>query len=433
MSTQPGSTAEVVEDPQVTTPQPAPAEPTPQPAPQDAEQAKPGSEAAPTAPPPKAEKPDAKPVKRSPVEEAIDRLATDAPKTEAKPAETDEPTGDEEPQATAEDKAADHQEPPGRARDELFKDWSPSELKNTKGSVKERFRELHKQVAEHQPYVELGRDWETFVEKSGLDGDLQILDQKQMAWAMKSQAAILRAVEAVSSGHQPTADDLALLGDIRKGIGMVDERLGIASTAADPTAVLAELQQFKGEIPDELQQLADTYGLLNKDEVALLAAMRAMKAGSWKPSAAKPAAPALKSAPAPAPKEERPAPRAASPAAVPLYRQQLNQRIDALGVDAAQRPAWVQTNLVPVINQVLKEAYPDQPAREVYQSLTPREQHDLHIEAMERLQSAKSALPPKPRPPAHKPLTHQGNAGAPASAGGSPVNAAIARLAIPGT
>ncbi len=449
MNTRNESTSTTLEDSPATAQPDAPNPQGQQPedkAPQEAPPAvdKPATEQA--TPPPKAEtpfddkgKPTAAPAE-DPVKAAIARLANDTPeakapeKTPAKPdakAQPDKP-GEAKPTsgAPAETKPEDHAQGdlPPDAVDPLST-WTEQERKHTKGTVKAKFRDLHTQVESLRDDAETGKAWTTVLQAENLTPDVEILDDKQIAWSLKSQAAAIRAVTAVQQGRNPSQTDLDLLDRLRTGIAEVDKAIG-RRPAADPTAVL---EAFDGPIPHDLREQGELAGL-NEQEIRLVAALRAPKA---KPAARQPAAaPAAPAAQTQAPQptatrqpeqqQGRPAPSVES-----FYARRSNEAIAKIVGDPTKVAAFFDQTVAPILANQLRADYPGKNPEAVFQNLGPAERHQLVVEA---LTAHQQRSPVSTTPPPTQSRTPMRSGGGSASPGApvDPVKAAISRLATDG-
>lgn len=402
-------------------------------------------------PPPKAEtKPDDQTKApgapaEDPVAAAIARLASDGPKApETKPQATTQPpkggevkptSGDEAEPKTEEGDGDTATQPRDGDTDNPLKDWTPQELKHTKGSVKQRYRELHTKVQELQqlePAARIGQSWSQLVQSKDLAREIETLDDDQMAWSLRAQGAAVRAVQAINRGLTPSAADLDLLDQLRAGVAEVDKAIGRRAAPADPNSLV---EAFTGQIPEDLKEAGELAGLSEK-ELRLVAALRAHKPAAATPPAAKPQAAGAPTAPRQQPNDrapEAPARDTATREADAFWSRKTNRAIVDAGVKPEGVAAYFETNLAPILGRTLQRDYPGQDPRVSFSNLGPAERHQLVMDCIAEHKAATRPPDPPPQPQHRAPLraggSGTGNPAPPADA----VAAAIAHLAIPGT
>lgn len=305
-----------------------------------------------------------------------------------KPADPPKPAADAKPPKPADAPAKEAPEPDPLA------DWSPQEKEHTKGKVKERFRNLHKQfvakdtelagltkkVTELEADATYGRAFKQIGEQHQVAHDFDALDDEQIAWSVKSQASALRAVQAVAAGKQPSANDLANLADLRQGLELVEERLGIAkkAPAIDTAAFNAALK--------DAQDLGD-FEALQK----LVGALPTEQQTTERQPAATPA------------RHQEPAPRAVAPEpqANP-WAASTRARLVRLGIPDGQVDAHYKEALLPEMRSALIRDYPRLNPDVAWSKLAESERTTLVLEAHATVQGRRRSPPPpaSPTPPA---------------------------------
>lgn len=397
-----------------------------------------------TPPPPAEPKPidKAKPADapaKDPVQAAIEHLQSDGPKTvttakpptkaqpgkpgEAKPTNGDdaEPNTEEGTETGAQPRADDPTNP--------LKDWTPQELRHTKGTVKQRFRELHTKVQEQEPYAVTGKGWTELIQTKQLVPDVETLDDDQIAWSIRAQGAAVRAVTAVSRGLTPAKQDLDTLDQLRAGIAEVDKAIGRRAAPTDPNT-LAEA--FTGQIPEDLKEAAELAGLSEK-ETRLIAALRTHKPAPATPPAAPaapaPGAPTAPRSQAPAPRDpEAPAREAQRKQADQFWARKTNSAIVKTGVKPEGVAAFFETTVAPILGRTLARDYPGQDPRKTFADLDSATRHQLVMDCIAEHQAATRPPTPPPQPPGRAPLRAGGSPTGSNPTAADPVSAAISHL-----
>ncbi len=392
-------------------------------------------------PPPKAETPvdgKAKPSDApadDPEKAAIERLRSDAPKAEpakkpdaqptAKAGEAKQPTGnaaepkpeDGKPTTTA---AA------GEGEDDPLKDWTEQERKHTKGTIKAKFRDLHHKVQELAPDAEAGRAWNEVIHAEKIREDVEVLTDKQLAWSLKSQAAAIRAVQAVQQGRTPTQADMDILNRLRQGIAEVDRAIGYRGQPTDPAAIG---EAFTGPIPDDLKEAGEIAGL-SQAEIKVLAALRAAPRAKQQPAAPAPSAPVPQATPAPQQQRATEHQQVAqqSPAEA-LYARKSNAAIAEVCGDPQKARAYFDLHIAPVIEANLRRDYPGRDPAQLFVKFGPAERHQLVVDAVQAHVAAKAASQTTHQSqPAGRAPMRSGGGGTGPGAPVDPEQAAIARL-----
>lgn len=364
-----------------------------------------------------------------PVQAAIARLRNDGPKVEeSKTAKAHPPKdGDAEPTNgdEAEPKTSDEDDDAQPRTDDLsnpLNGWTTQELKHTKGTVKQRFRDMHAKVQDMEPYAVTGKGWTEMIQSQHLKPDIETLDDDQIAWSLRAQGAAVRAVQAAARGVTPAAKDLEVIEQLRAGIAEVDKAIGRRATPADPNA-LAEA--FTGSISEDLKDAAEIAGLSEK-EVRLIAALR-----SHKPA---PVTPPPATRPAPTQQPTQRAPEAPARDTQPnaddqFFARKTNSAIQkATGLKAEQTAAFFDQHLTPILGRTLQRDYPGQDPRAAFSKLGPAARHQMVADCLAEHQAAKRPTPPPTAPSGRAPLRAGGES--PGSPGGfvDPIKAAIERL-----
>ncbi len=390
-----------------------------------------------------------------PVAQAIKHLATDKAKdAQAKPAKPTAPTGTtpagEQPNAAKPDESTD--EPGTTEPDPVTADptaeWSATERKHTKGTVKERFRQERKLRADAEaararvakdleaakPQAELGELWDGLIRSQGLADEVSTLDDQQIAEGLRAQGASARISRAIASGRQPAAKDLQVIDQQRRAIEQIDRAIGRpARGTAAPAA-------FTGPIPDDVREMGDLYGM-PEDEQRALAAHRAAKKAGPKPTDAPPV-----QAQRAAEEQQPPAPRATAPNARWSPEEDRLESYAALedirrkvNLDEQGARALFDQAIGPAIVAKLQRAFPGKDPTAVFDSLHPtrrraeiNEALDAHVQRKAQKAPATPAptttSKPAPAPTRQTPLRATGTSRPGSAASADPVQAAINRL-----
>lgn len=389
-------------------------------------------------PPPKAEK--TKPASKSkpadapaedPVKAAIEHLRNDGPADKAKtlsktqpPAKAGDvkPTTGATPEPNDEDDGEDGADSVIDPKDPL-NSWTPQERKHTKGAVKTRFRELHTRVAAMEPDADVGKNWSTIVQKERLQPDIDTLDDEQLAWSIRAQGAAIRAVQAVQSGRNPNANDLATLDRLRSGIAEVDKAIGRRETPSNPNAIA---EAFTGTIPEDLKEAAELAGLSDK-EVRLIAALRTHKAPVNPP----PAAPAPAAPPATLRRESEPSQEQNDRVRVSeeFWARKTNKGLtEQMKLKPEQVQSFFDSNITPRLARTLQADFPGMSIADAFKRLGPGERHQMVMDAVAAHRAEQRPTNPPPQSSNRTPLRAGGAPPESPGAGEDPTKVAIARL-----
>lgn len=444
-STDPAGTAHDAGTPAATPPVPTVSTPSTSSAP-------PATPAVSAAPP---SKPEVSAPDDDPVRAAIDRLATkdDRPRDEqgrfapqkagaseipapkaqspakpAVPAETGTPS---KPDATKPPEAS-----PGVDVDPYhgFDERGKAEMRQR---TRERIEDLHgrwanaeKQLKELQAKAPEPDQLNTLISEYELGQDVPFVPAEHLAGLVVSQAAVTRAMMAMEQGRLPAPNDLKVASDFFGRIDGIRGSLGLTPQQQPPAQ--AEIQPFVGNLPTDMQDLIDVYGLPEAD-VRMLAALkgRQQRPSNQQQRSVPPAASAP-AVPQPAPQQQR----GVGVDMNLLYGQRLIAELSRDGV----KPEMVQAHyqvLLPLAAQLTQQKFPTVPAERipaVFDALPPDQRYSIMVEAHKshRVSQTKASRPsaPPPLPPA----TNQGplNGSSPRvsapAANGDPVSAAIAYL-----
>jgi hypothetical protein len=240
-----------------------------------------------------APKTDAEPSPPDPIKAAIDRLAK-KPNPEA----AKQPAGTP---AKAAPKPLDGAKPPAtQATDEALKtptddlDAPPEEKAAWRQHTKDRFEKVlsaartHRQeLADAKPDIESGRGYNQILEDFDLKQDIGFVPPEHFAGVVKAQAAVNRALIAMNQGRSPAPQDVETFTALASNIDTLRTKLGIASTSTPAPA--PQLAPFTGQLPGDMQDLVDVYGI-PEERVRILAALEA-SGKQAPPATAQPTAP----------------------------------------------------------------------------------------------------------------------------------------------
>lgn len=380
---------------------------------------------------------ESKPSTPDPVKAAIDRLAR--PATPAKPDAT------KQPGTAAASKASDAQAPDAKPTDEGLKnrtvddlDATPEERARWKRGTAERFdrvlsaaRTARQELEKVAPFVERGREYSKVLDDFGLHQDIGFVPPEHFAGVVKAQAAINRALIAIDQGRQPAPGDLATFETLAANVDRLREQLGVKPKVTASTAAPAAIAPFTGELPQDLRDLVDVYGIDEK-RVRLLAALEKSAAALQPP--VQPSQQQQPVHPTPAPVVQPAQPRPVGVDMDQLYGRKLVSELSAAGV---QNPAEHVRVLLrhPQTRQEVIRRFPgitvaDVP--QVFDSLDAATRYDILKSAHAALTAHRVPARSTPPPPATTnralPVTAAPRKAAP-DANGDPVAAAIALLA----
>lgn len=360
-----------------------------------------------------------------PVQDAIAKLAKPAlPEAAPKPAPAATPP--EKPSAAKPE--AKPAKPDTLTTDPLA-DLNPSDDEKARWSprTKERFdkvfsrtREVAEQLKNAEPDIASGKEFNKLIDDFKLREDIGFVPPENLAALVRAQASVNRALIAMQQGRRPAPQDVEALSDLGADVDSLRTKLGVAPAQPDP----AEIAPFTGELPADLKDLVDVYGIDEK-RVRLLASLE---------TRAKAPTPQVtpQAQPAPAPQVQQAPPR---PQGVDMEQLYTRRFLGELTASGDQNPAQTLRILLahPATKTEVMRRFPgtspaDVPA--VFDSLDPKERHDV-------LTAARRSMTPQvpvrsssnPPPPTHQ-RTLSPTAARPGAAPVSddPVLAAIARL-----
>ena len=385
------------------------------------------------------------PSKPDPVKDAIDKLAR---KVETEKA----PKQPEDTPAKAEQKPKDAPKAPeAKPTDEALKSrsesndksgsakampaFSPEEMAALKQSTRTRIetlssiaKEAREKLAEAEPLVQSGKEYRDLIEGFELREDIGWVPQEHIAGLVKVQAAVNRSLVALNQNRLPSEGDLSLFTDLAAQIDTLRSKFGIAS----PAAPAPEIKPFEGELPADLKDMVEIYGVDEK-RVRLLAAMEGRKASQPAQPSTKPQSP-----PTPA---QPPAQQPVKPRGVDMeviYARKLVAELGQLGVQNPNEQLRVLLRH-PATKQEVIRRFPGTTINDVpsvFDALEPQTRNEIIIAAHKAMTAPKVPSRPTNQPP---PATTQrgiqtGTAPArqvASAANGDAVAAAIAHLARP--
>lgn len=373
-----------------------------------------------------------------PVQAAIDRLAK--PAIPAKPdatkqpgkAQADQPTDAKAPGAKPTDEGLT-----SRTKDDL--DASPEERARWKRDTAERFdrvlsaaRTAREELEKAAPLIEQGKSYSKVLDEFELHQDIGFVPPEHFAGVVKAQAAINRALIAISQGRQPAPHDVETFTALASNVERLREQLGLPTTAAPTTAAptTAHIKPLEGELPADLKDLVDVYGIDEK-RVRLLAALEKSSAATPTTATAQPQPqqPVQPQAPAQPPQQR--------PVGVDmdqLYGRKLLSELHASGVQNPSEHMRVLLKHSQTKQEVIKRfpgtTIADVP--QVFDSLDASTRYEILKAAHKALTTQNVPTRPQPPPPPTNnrgvPTTASPRRMAP-DANGDPVAAAIALLA----
>lgn len=365
---------------------------------------------------------DSKPSASNPVKDAIDRLAksstTPAPKPAGKPA-ADQPKSATAPEVKPTDEALTT-----RTKDDF--DFTPEERAKLRKDTAERFdrvlgaaRTAREELEKAAPLIERGKSYASVLDRFDLHADIGFVPEDHFAGVVKAQAAINRALIAIHQGRLPAPGDVETFKALAENVDMLRSKIGLPATPAAPSAPV--VKPFEGELPADLKDLVEVYGL-SEQRARLIAAAEARE-----------------KTPAPAPvAPEQPVQAPAKPVGVDMEQLYGRKLVAELQTSGVQNPAEHMRVLLrhPQTRQEVINRFPgitvaDVPA--VFDSLdAPTKYEILKAAHMALTVSKVPARRPTPPPPATPkrgvPPTAPPRRAA-TSAGSDAVSEAIAHLA----
>lgn len=263
---------------------------------------------------------------------------------------------------------------------------------------------------EAQPLIEKGKAFAEVTKQFGLDADLSVLEDEDVAGAVIFQASLRRIHQGTATdADRKTAEEMfQALDATRAALG-----LGQAAPRADVEAFEQALAKADRELDfDDLRKLVA--GLKTAE----------------KPANKQQAPPAAQQQPVQRqPVQRQPEAAPADPTAAPdyrLYQQRAAQRMRADGI--AEPVKYFTDQVFPRVLQELKAAYGAENPAQVWNRLSPQARHDVSISAHEFIQKQAKALKPAPVKPAPegRPVRAGGTAPAWAKTGSAPTKSAAA-------
>lgn len=366
---------------------------------------------------------DSKPAAPDPVEDAINRLAKkanlpepDAPKPAGKQA-ADQPKDAKAPEAKPTDEALKT-----RTSDDL--DAPPEERARWRKETAERFdrvlkaaRTSREELESNKPHIVSGKFYNDVLERFELGQDIGFVPPEHFAGVVKAQAAINRALIAIHQGRMPSPTDVETFKVLSDNVENLRSQLGVSSTPSQ-----SSIKPFEGELPPDLKDMVEIYGLDEK-RARLLAAV---EAGTKAPAETR----------APAPAEQAPQPPA-KPVGVDMDQLYGRKLLSELQSEGVQNPGDQVRVLLkhPQTRQEVIKRFPGTPVADVpqvFDSLDASTRYEILKAAHKVLTTQKVPARPNPPPPATTNRSVQTTAPlrrtAP-DANGDPVAAAIALLA----
>lgn len=286
-------------------------------------------------------------------------------------------------------------------------------------------REARTQLEELTPHAENGKQFASMLDEYGVRDDIGFVAPEHLAGVIHAQASINRAALAVQQGRNPARADIEAIASMGKVVDTIRQQFGIASAAP---AADAGIKPFEGDLPADLKDLIEVYGVDEK-RVRLLAALEGRPA-----QAAQPAKPQAHSeAPPPA---QQPAP--GRPEGVDMGQLYTRQWLGELREAGDQNPAQTMRVVLahPATKAEVMRRFPGTTAADVpaiFNALEPKDRIDVMRaahRAMTKPQVPAQSRPSNPPPPTHqRTLTGGAPRAAAPAANGDPVAAAIAHLA----
>lgn len=370
----------------------------------------------------------ADPAPANDLEAALDLLSK--PEDRKRPVESGQPppTSDGKPgdaKPTKEPEAASPDDPyHGFSEDEKF-------LIQRKAKTKERFEAMYRRARAAEEAAEAlkvagapAREIVEVLKAAKVDAELGYVDPRQVPGLIAAQAAMNRVRLAKQAGRQVDARDVQAVQYFVSTIGKVAGEIGVQGS---PPAA-----EFDGEVPKDIKDLHEVYGVLSEDEAKAVAALRARKGKETSP-------PPKGQEPPPAREPALPPPEViAAEAQEQAWIEATLERLHSDGVKPAETQTYYETKLVPMIHAFLAEKVPGLPPSAVLERLDGKAKHQLVLLAHQAEREASSpppsqnGKPPQGTPPRRgRPLTGSGtvpHAPAPRQ-GADPVESAIDYLA----
>lgn len=349
-----------------------------------------------------------------PVAAAIAHLARDEVPRDDKgrfaPLKTDESkTKPAAPAASTQPEAPKPSDQPQGVDVDPYHGFDPRERDAMKHRTRERIEEMHgrwrtaeKQLEELKAKPPAQPDQlDALITEYKLDQDAQFVPAEHLAGLVASQAAVTRSLMAMDQGRMPAPGDLKVATEFFGRIDEIRGKLGVNP----PKPTQQELLPFAGQLPSDLQDLVDVYGIPEAD-VRLLASVKARQTRQPNQQQAQPAAPVVAAPPAQPYQQQK-------PVGVDMnlvYGQRLQAELAREGV----KPEMVGAHyaaILPLAAQVTQQRFPVVTADRIpaiFDALPPDQRYSIMVEAnkMYRVSQSRASTPPAPTPP--PPATNHG-------------------------
>lgn len=339
-------------------------------------------------PPPTGQDPPPKggddPAPANDLEAALDLLS--------KPEDRKKPKEDGQPPPHRDGKPDDQKQKPGpeaASPDDPYTGMSEDEkfLIQRKAKTKERFEAMYRRARAAEEAAEAlkvagapARDIVEVLKAAKIEGELGYVDPRQVPGLVAGQAAINRIRLAKQAGRQADARDVQAAQAFVSSVGKVANEVGVQATSQ-------QQPEFTGEIPKDIKDLHEVYGVLSEDEAKAIAALRARKSKDTSP-------PPKDQAPPPSPDPESPPPEViAAQAQEQAWIEATLERLHQDGVKPPETQTYYETKLVPRMHAFLAEKVPGLPPSAVLDRLDPKAKHQLVLLAHQAEREASSPPP----------------------------------------
>ena len=329
-----------------------------------------------------------------PVQEAIAKLARPE---KAKPASTPAPAGKPAPEAKpATAKPTQDATTTSTPVDDL--DAPEAERAAWKQHTRERFdkvlttlRTEREARAAETPFVQKGKEFDGLLTEYGLQEDVGFVPKEHIAGLISVQASVNRGLIALQQGRIPAPKDREALATFGQTVDQLRAQFGVQTATPQAQAPVP----FAGELPADLKDLVEVYGIDEK-RVRLLAALEAK-------------APAAAQAPTQQPPQPTQAPAAPQAPAKPegvdmdaLYGRRLMAEISAAGDQNAAQTMRVLLAHPATKNEVMRKFPGTTPADvpAVFNAMDPRDRYEVLKAAHAGMTKQVPARPSSTPPPA---------------------------------
>lgn len=372
-----------------------PADPPPQSdPPAAATDGKPGASPAPAdgTPPPAA---------NDQLEDALNLLSKPEDRTDAAKGDKPPPKEDGKPPADKKDGA------PAATHEDAYAGFTDEEKRaiQLKPKTKDRIEKLYGRARDAETRLQAlelvkgpALDITETLRAAKADGELGYVAPQQMVALTVAQAALNRVALARKAGNAPAARDVQVS---RQFFGRIKD-------LAREVGEQIPGDEFTGEIPKDIKDLHEVFGVLDAEEVKVIAAARARKAAPQ-------AAPKGTDPPAPAaqPRQDAPDPeRIAAEVADQTWIEATLTTLHDDGVEPAKVQTYYEQNLVPRMHQYLQDKIPGAQPEQVMERLSPKAKHQLVVMAHRAERAASS-------PPAARKQDAPANRGRPLTSSGT--------------